>query len=56
MKKEYTAPNAEKLEFNYEETVTASSTPGHKYRLYTDGYFACRETATDIWVDEPTNP
>ena len=54
MKKAYAAPVAEKLDFNYQDTVVASS--GHKYRLYTDGYFACRETETDIWVDDPTNP
>ena len=51
MKKDYVTPKAEKMEFNYSDTVTASS--GHKYRLYTDGYFGCRETETDIWVDEP---
>ena len=56
MKKEYTVPSAEKLEFNYRDTVQASGEHGHKYRLYTDGYFACHETATDIWVDEPINP
>ena len=52
--KTYTTPIAEKLEFNYKETVTASN--GHKYRLYTDHYFGCRETETDIWVDEPPTP
>ena len=52
MKKNYNAPSAERLEFNYSDNVTASN--GHKYRLYTDGYYACRETATDIWVDDPT--
>lgn len=56
MKKNYIAPSAEKLEFDYTETVAASSGQGHKYRLYTDGYFACREKATDIWVDEPPTP
>ena len=54
MKRQYTTPRAEKLEFNYEENVMASG--GHKYRLYTDGYFGCRETETDIWVDDPTIP
>ena len=51
MKKDYTTPKAEKMEFDYSDTVSASS--GHKYRLYTDKYFGCRETETDIWVDEP---
>ena len=54
--KEYTTPKAEKLEFDYKDVVTASGSQGHKYRLYTDGYFGCRETPTDIWVDDPTNP
>ena len=54
MKKDYTEPKAEKLEFSYDENVTASC--GHKYRLYTDKYTGCRETETDIWVDEPSTP
>ena len=53
--KNYETPKAEKLEFDYTETVTASNS-GHKYRLYTDGYFGCREVATDTWVDDPTRP
>lgn len=52
MKKVYSAPATEKIEFNYADTVTASGS-GHKYRLYTDKYFGCRETETDIWVDDP---
>lgn len=52
MKKSYKTPLAEQLDFDYTETVVASgSSTGHKYRLYTDGYFACREKETDIWVD-----
>ena len=54
MKEAYIAPVAEKLVFDYTDTVVASS--GHKYRLYTDGYYGCRETETDIWVDDPNNP
>ena len=54
MKKNYIKPEAEKLEFDFSENVTASC--GHKYRLYTDKYFGCRETETDIWVDDPTAP
>ena len=50
MKKDYTAPKAVKLEFDYAENVTASQAPGHKYQKYTDGYYACRETPTGIWV------
>ena len=54
MKKEYTKPEVEKMVFNFEDNVVASN--GHKYRLYTDMYYACHETETDIWVDDPTNP
>ena len=50
--REYITPVAEKLTFDYTEMVVASDC-GHKYRLYTDGYFGCRETETNIWVDEP---
>ena len=53
--KRYIMPKAEKLEFNYSENVVASGN-GHKYRLYTDGYYACRETETDIWVDDFETP
>ena len=53
--RKYITPIAEKLTFDYKETVVASSS-GHKYRLYTDGYFGCHETETDIWVDEPPTP
>lgn len=56
MKKTYFTPNAERLEFDYTDAVVASGGQGHKYRLYTDGYYGCRETETDIWVDDPTNP
>lgn len=51
MKKTYDTPMAEKVEFNYQETVTASGASGHKYRLYTDGYYGCREVETDTWID-----
>lgn len=53
--KKYETPKAEKLDFSYTDTVVASGS-GHKYRLYTDGYFSCHETETDIWVDEPPTP
>ena len=52
MKRKYETPRAEKLEFEYADSVTASGTDsGHKYRLYTDGYYACRETETNTWVN-----
>ena len=50
MKKNYMQPQAEKCEFDYTNTVTASS-QGHKYRLYTDGYYGCRTTETNKWVN-----
>jgi hypothetical protein len=57
MKKMYIRPMAEKLTFDYMENVVASGAEhGHRYRLYTDGYYACHETATDIWVDELPTP
>jgi len=37
-------------ELDYTNVITASSN-GHKYRLYTDGYYACRETETNKWVN-----
>ncbi len=51
MKKAYEAPKAEKLEFNYSETVTASS--GHKYLMYVDNYSGCNKSPSDppVWVD-----
>lgn len=55
MKKTYNQPEAVKLEFDYTNVVAASG-QGHKYRLYTDQYYGCRETETDIWVDDPTIP
>ncbi len=50
MKKEYKIPMAEKLEFNYTDTVTASS--GNAMRWWTDGYDKCHETESDpaIWI------
>lgn len=55
MKRKYETPQVEKIEFDYSDVVTASG-QGHKYRLYTDSYYACRETPTDIWVDDPSIP
>ena len=51
MKKAYEAPKAEKLEFDYSETVTASS--GHKYLKYVDNYSGCNENPSNppVWVD-----
>ena len=54
--KNYVAPVAEKLEFNYSDAVVASSSQGHMYRLYTNMYYGCREVPTDIWVEDPNNP
>ena len=51
--KKYSKPIAEKLEFSYSDTVVASSSQGHMYRLYTSMYYGCREVPTDIWVSEP---
>ena len=52
MKKLYKTPKAEKLEFDYAETVTASSTcTGGIYRKFVDGFENCHDTPTDIWVN-----
>ena len=56
MKKTYTKPAAEKMDFDFSSNVFASGEQGHKYRLYTDSYYGCREKATEIWVDEPVTP
>ena len=51
MKKEYTIPMAEKLEFNYSETITASG-HGSASWLHTDNYNNCHDTPSDppIWI------
>ncbi|MBR0512937.1 MAG: hypothetical protein IJK06_01645 [Clostridia bacterium] len=49
MKKEYEVPKAEKLEFNYSEGVTASSSCGGAFQKYTDGGYNCQTTPTGEW-------
>ncbi len=45
MKKEYEAPKAEKMEFNYEETVTASEIVADETSNDPNGqYFKCKCT------------
>lgn len=52
MKKAYEAPKAEKMEFDYTESVTASgSCSGGIFRKFTHGYENCHEQETDIWVN-----
>ena len=54
MKKMYEAPKAEKLEFDYTETVTASGgqkCSGGIYRMFIEKYENCREKSTDVWVN-----
>ena len=51
MKKEYEAPKAEKMTFNYSEEVIASGGCGGEYREYTNNYTGCRTTPTDNWVN-----
>ena len=53
MKKQYETPKAEKLDFDYTDTVTASDgkkCSGGIYRMYTHGYDNCREKETEVWV------
>ena len=54
MKKIYEAPKAEKLEFDYADTIVASG-PGIQcssgaYQLYTHGYTGCKENPSGQWV------
>ena len=53
MKKKYEAPKAEKLEFDYKETVTASngSCSGGIYRMFVENYTNCHEKETEVWVN-----
>ena len=48
MKKKYETPQVEKIEFDYSETVAAST--GYILRKYTDKYYKCKETETDVWI------
>ena len=50
MKKGYETPKAEKMVFNYLETVVASGGCGGDYQKYKDKYDGCKETPTGIWV------
>ena len=49
MKKEYVAPRADKMEFNYTDNVTASGGNGWTLREYIHNYTGCRETETNNW-------
>ena len=46
MKKTYEAPKAEKLEFDYTDTILASC---GTMRKYVDGYSGCHATETNEW-------
>lgn len=48
MKKEYETPRADKMEFDYSETVTASGF-GDSYQEYIHFYTGCNEDATGNW-------
>lgn len=48
MKKEYESPKAEKMEFNYSETVVASGCGGI-FQKYVDGFEGCNTTPTNEW-------
>ena len=53
MRKEYEAPKAEKMMFDYTETVTASN--GLSYQRYVDQSTGCNETPTGEWYDGDGN-
>ena len=48
MKKEYLAPRADKMEFEYSEAITAS-TSGKSYQEFINGEYGCDDTPTDNW-------
>lgn len=50
MRKEYEAPKAEKMEFNYLESVVASGCGG-VWREYTDGFEGCKSKETEHWIN-----
>lgn len=49
MKKEYDAPKAEKMEFNYSETVVASATACDWFKTITQQEQGCSEVTTNEW-------
>ena len=49
MKKEYDAPKAEKLEFNYSETVVASGTACDWFITHTQVLEGCTDVAVKSW-------
>ena len=51
MKKDYESPKAEKMEFNYSETVVASNTGCTYYITKKDfNYVGCEETEVKNWT------
>ena len=50
MKKEYEAPKAERMDFDYTDAVVASACKGGIYQMYTDKFTGCRQKETDVWV------
>ena len=51
MKQDYGTPKAEKMEFDYSETITASGASGHAYQKYIDAAYGCQTTPTGEWYD-----
>jgi hypothetical protein len=48
MKKEYNTPQAEKLEFNYSDNVTASGSQGALTDQATTAWWKCETRYTDV--------
>jgi len=48
MKKNYVAPRAEKMEYNYSDKVTASGM-GNAYQEHIHTYSGCHDTPTNNW-------
>ena len=51
MKKEYDAPKAEKMEFNYSETVVASATACDFFKTTTQAVEPCSDKLVTKWTE-----
>lgn len=55
MKKEYGAPKAEKMEFNYSEAVVASGTGCQYFITETNAPTGCKDDKIKEWTNNVTN-
>ena len=52
MKKEYEAPKAEKIQFDYSEAVVASASQCNYFTTLTEVPFGCRERQVIDWTEQ----